>query len=342
MLDSEIDGMVQDYQQFATSKGDVQKRFIMDKRNVILQITTPPGFDRTLLLRDAAEALHLPVLNRALLIGSIDVPDIDIARSLSQYLSDAPPHGHIIGDLPAVEVVQEVLSAYSDKSGMMLHSLVVESGRSQEDGTRDFFRKLAPICFEDPSLAGDYYDFLDTCKKLDIEPVLISGACSYIYWGRRALKDLDVLVPNLDKLQALALSRHLNVEHLVSSFADTQFLNFSHGVEAISDLVVLVKEDNGVRRIPFTYKDIMSDARKVRFLGEQCTLMSPEMTVLFKFALGRFGVDQWGQQKDDYEDARGVFVSQNINLGSLRRRAEQIGALDRVILGEKILQLGDK
>lgn len=206
--------------------------------------------------------------------------------------------------------------------------------------SREFFRILSPISFENPTLARDYFHFRDTCKVLRVPFILISGACSYIYWGRRALKDIDILVPARNSLNKLAKKVNLPIEEIRSSYAKSRYLNFSSGVEVVTDLSVVYKnEDGGKGEVPFTFEELKRDARQVRFMGEKCKIMSPESLVLFKFCLGRLGIDDYGHHKDDYEDARGVLISQNIDLESLRRRAERLGALKRVVLAEQILGL---
>ena len=179
----------------------------------------------------------------------------------------------------------------------------------------------------------------EICTRLSIPHILIAGACSYIYWGRRPLKDLDILVPTLNDLKAIGEGVGENVEHLVSAFADTQYLNFSEGVEVVSDLVVIYKENGKEKRTAFPFDELMTDARRVRFLGEECLIMSPETLIIFKFSLGRFGIDKWGHHKDDYEDAMGVIISQNIDFEKLKKRAEKLGVFDRVLLGGKILNI---
>ncbi len=346
-----IEQKAQEYQEFRRPRGEYT---YMDKRNRIIALL---GGDAPLIANmavDVSETLHLPTLSSR---------DVGSTAELKSRLEDAPPHGYVLDSIPGNVDDLEVVEGWSKEHGMVVHlysvdgqlddnqKAVVEearkrgldvnnlSGSSLDDKSKDLFRKISPFCFEDPNLAEKYYQFQGVCQKLGIPHMLISGACSYIYWGRRPLKDLDILVSSKEMLDAIGKEIGVGTEHLVSSFADTNYLNFSEGVEAVSDLAVLYKDDESQHRVEFAFDDLMSDAKSVRFMGTSNTLMSPEMLVLFKFALGRFGIDKWNHHKDDYEDARGVMISQSIDLNSLEERARKIGALDRVLLGEKILSL---
>lgn len=246
------------------------------------------------------------------------------------------------------KVVRERLRIYEKECSDILKALRgtttkvwdVDGNRTISEVSRNFFQIFSRIGFEYPTLAQDYFQFRDLCQELGIPHILVSGVCSYIYWGRRALKDIDVLVPSLDALKKLAEKVSLPIEKIRSSYANSQYLNFSSGVEVVTDLSVVFKRDSEEKReIPFTFRELDRDAKLVRFMGEKCKIMSPESLVLFKFCLGRFGIDDYGQHKDDYEDARGVLISQNIDFGSLRRRAKRLDALERVVLAEQILGL---
>lgn len=331
-------------EQYLAFREQAVKKESMDKRNFVVVLKGFPEIVQSKLLLDVSETLHLPHLAASTFKGQFSFED---------YLKAMPPHGFVTGDLPGSQDEQIALLKWSLRQGMSLHfchseQVFIEimgenvySHRLNGDNiTRKFFQELSPFCFEDPKLAEKYFQFLDICKEKKIPNILVAGACSYIYWGRRPLKDLDILVPSKKDLEAVASEVDGKIEHLISAYADTNYLNFSEGVEVISDLKVLY-EDEQKRKIvvPFDFKELESDAQNVRFMGESSWLMSPEMLVLFKFSLGRFGVDQWGHHKDDYEDASGVLVSQNIDLDALRKRAEKLSALPRVALGEKILNL---
>lgn len=318
---------------------------IMDKRNLAIILDCPPKY-RDVLLSDLTETLHLPPI----------VPDI-ISQN-TQLL----PHGYIFSGYPKEKVDVDRVQKWSKESKINLHVVkVIDCSKFESSGdllkdadcikheiemnegvdevSKNIFRKLSPYCFEDPNLADDYYKFRDTCEKLNTDHILISGACSYIYWGRRPLKDIDVLVPNLEQLKNLGFTVNQPVDHLVSSFADTQYLNFASSLEPVCDLAVFSDIDENKVRINFDWSDINEDSKEVRFLGVKCKLMSPEMLVLFKFCLGRFGIDKWGKHKDDYEDARGVIISQSIDWNKVEQLAIKLGALDQVKKGKKILDL---
>lgn len=353
-----IEQCVEEYRQFRDSLDKKE----MDKRNLLVALLAPPSFNKTALVTDITETLHLPPLNRAL-VSAVNVSDW--ANQLEKRLNELPPHGYVLCDLPQSSEEATVVAEWVNRVGLNLQIVDLQDRKQdvkdkhlvdflknrgavvhQLDATvsdnqiaRNFFTSISPYCFEDKQLAEKYYEFRDICQELKIPHILISGACSYIYWGRRPLKDLDILVPGKENLQRIGDRIGQKAEHLVSSYADTNYLNVSEGVEVVSDLWVLSSSGEDQKRIPFAFDDLASDAQEIRFLGEKCTIMSPETLILFKFALGRFGIDQWGHHKDDYEDARGVLISQSVDLAKLRERAKQINALDRVVLGEKILGL---
>lgn len=333
----------QSYRDFAKAKEELVPA-VMDKRNVVISVSRFAHPKRSQLLQGIAETLHLPLINSAML-----------DNGLKPLLYDNPPHGYVFDELPTSTEELAVVEGWLAEVGMTMHTVDVSGSKrltvpskvktiqhvldtkNAESLERQFFRAISPHCFEDPNLADDYYRFVDICLKLNVPHILIAGACSYIYWGRRPLKDIDVLVPSHDDLKKISTEADKPIEHIISPYADTQFLNFSSGVEPVSDLVVTYDSQGTQQRVPFTFDELMSDARTVRFMGESCTLMSPEMLVLFKFSLGRFGIDQWKHHKDDYEDARGVLVSQTVDWNSLEKRARRLGAFERVALGRKIL-----
>ncbi len=301
----------------------------MDKRNIIIVFPKSRKIQSIGLPNDAAETLHLPLVNIQMLKDS--------NLTLKEYLRMNPPHGYVLDGIVQSARDKKSLQDWSNEAGMTVCYYNPEKVPSR-DLTRDFFRTISPLCFEDPALADDYYRFVDLCRTVGVEHMLVSGACSYIYWGRRSLKDLDVIVPSLEDLKELSTKTNLPIQPLKSSFAFTNYFEFSSSVEVVSDLEVLYEDDEGQQGIRFSYQEMLQDSRIVRFMGEDVRLMSPEMLVIFKFSMGRLGIDQWGKHKDDYEDARGVIVSQNINSDSLESRAKKIGALDRVLLGKKILE----
>lgn len=328
-------------EQYLAFREKIQKKEMMDKRNLVIILNGATDDARAQLLLDASETLHLPTLQ----ISSFNEP-----KSFERFLQSMPPHGFVTADLKENTPEQELLVEWAGKQGMDLHSFGLTKSVKDIEGanihqldinnlTRSFFEEVSPFVFEDPKLAEKYYQFKDICNKKNIPYIFVAGACSYIYWGRRPLKDLDILVPDQASLKIIGEEIGESVEHLVSAYADTHYLNFSEGVEVISDLKVLYKEQDKQRIVNFSFDELNKDKKEVRFMGENCHLMSPEMLVLFKFSLGRFGIDQWGHHKDDYEDANGVLISQNVNLASLRHRAARMSALPRIALGEQILNL---
>lgn len=327
--------------QYLSFREKIQGKENMDKRNLAIVLRGASENIRTQLLLDTAETLHLPPLYMS---------NFGAADPFEKFLQSMPPHGFVIADLKENAPEQQVLVKWAANQGMSVHTFCLDgTAKGIEEGdnhqleqnnlTRSFFQEVSPFVFEDPKLAEKFFQFKDICEKKRIPYIFVAGACSYIYWGRRPLKDLDILVPNQENLRQIGEEIGQTVEHLISAYADTHYLNFSEGVEVISDLKVLYKEGGKQNVIDFSFEELDRDKREVRFMGESCHLMSPEMLVLFKFGLGRFGIDQWGHHKDDYEDANGVLISQNVNLESLRQRAERMGALPRIALGEQILDL---
>lgn len=326
-------------EEYRAFREGLQPRELMENRSFIITLEVPQNFNKTPLLQDLSETLHLPILSRQMLGLNESTPEQNVIQSLRNYLSSQPPHGWVIDNLFNTKGEKKVVKDWSKENNLTIHSIDANLDKNRESITRGVFIELSKFCFEDRNLAAKYYEFRDICKRLSIPHVFIAGVCSYIYWGRRPLKDLDILVPTLDDLKTIGEEVGEKVEHLVSSYADTQYLNFSEGVEIVSDLVVIFKENGEEKRIVFPFEELMKDAMRVRFLGEECHVMSPEMLIIFKFSLGRFGIDKWGHHKDDYEDARGVIISQNIDFVKLEERARKLGAYDRVVLGGKILNI---
>lgn len=210
----------------------------------------------------------------------------------------------------------------------------LKSTLSFSEMIRQFFTILSPYVFQDPKLASQFYYFKDLCKRLNIPFIIISGACTYIYGGKRSLKDVDVCVASKEDLKTIAKAVKKEVSPVESSCARTYYLNLKE-IDVNAEIEVLFNEKQKSGR--FDFAEIQQDAREVTFLGEKCLVMSPEMLILFKLALGRLGTDDFSDYKDDYEDARGVFISQPIKQESLHRRAEKMGLLDRIKEGERTL-----
>lgn len=230
---------------------------------------------------------------------------------------------------------QAILEVFQT-AGFQIHT--IDSNGLIQETARRVFKELSPLSFDDSELANKYFDFKDLCADKGIDFMLISGACGYIYRGRRPLKDLDVLVPSLSDLQQIAISIQEQVEFIDSSYATSQYLNYSAGLEPVTDLSIKYKEAGGVKAVPFRLADLSGEAVTVRFFGEACKIMSPEWLVVFKLCMGRSGKDDFGHNKNDYADAYDVAISQPLDYERISQIAKQIGAENRVREGLEILK----
>ena len=238
------------------------------------------------------------------------------------------------------EAIQPRGISKPEESIFFEHTLEVNNSLDQI--TRSFFLQISPYIFKKGKLVDRYYYFFDLCQKLDIENILVTGACIYYYQGRRQLEDIDTVVSNLRDLEKISSATGKPLESTSSKVGIMKYVNLGE-VDILSDLRLAYKEDdNKSIYADFNFTELKSDAQRVNLFGLPALITSPEMTVLMKMYLGRYGVDEWGLPKDDYEDTRGVIISQNVDLASLEKRAKKLGALDRVILGEKILGLDQK
>ncbi len=229
----------------------------------------------------------------------------------------------------------DILTAFGNL-GLKVHS--IDANGPIKATARKIFQELSPLSFEDPQLSQKYFEMKDFCEASHINFMLISGACGYIYRGRRPLKDLDILVPSLTDLETIARNVDGKIELIKSSYAISRYLNYSSGVELVTDLSIRYIEEGQVKEIKFAFADLDKDSKIVRFMGENCKIMSPEWLIVLKLCMGRSGKDDYGHNKNDYADAYDVTVSQPIDYERIKAMARQIGAEKRVEEGLTILQ----
>ena len=231
---------------------------------------------------------------------------------------------------------RDILLETLKENGATIHTF--DANGKLGETSRTVFKELSPLAFEDPELATKYFEFRDLCEQEKIDFMLVSGACSYIYRGRRPLKDLDIIVPSSDDLAKISGKTGIPTEKVESSYASSQYLNFSSGVELVSDLSVLYSENGEAQKVPFDFEDLNQDSRVVRFFGESCKIMSPEWLIVFKACLGRAGTDDFGHNKNDYQDAFDVTISQPVDFNRISDIAKRIGAEARVNSGLEIVK----
>ena len=228
--------------------------------------------------------------------------------------------------------VLEVLQSY----GFQIHN--IDSNGVIRNTNRKILEELSPLSFDDPQLTTKYFQLKDFCESQGIDFMFISGACGYIYRGRSPLKDLDVYVPTKDGMEIVAKSIGVPTESLESSYAISQYLNYSSGVELVTDLSIKYTEDGQSKVINFPYQRLDQDARIVRFFGENVKIMSPEWLIILKLCMGRSGQDDFGHNKNDYADAYDVTVSQPVDYDLVMSIAKEVGAEKRVVSGLEILR----
>lgn len=201
---------------------------------------------------------------------------------------------------------------------------------------RQFFLRFTPDCLPRKTIAENYYRFYDLCREKGIPFLIIAGACTYYYWGVHPLYDIDVVVPSIKEMEILAQKTEGQINrNSASKIGVMNYLDLGD-VDVLSDInLISDREGIGKQRL-FSFAELFEDSWQVDFFGVKSRMTSPEMTILMKFFLGRFGMDNWGVPKDDYEDGWGTFLKQGINLNNLRLRAHGMGILEEVDLAEQI------
>lgn len=304
------------------------------------------------LARECAETFRFPQID-----GKLLEAENYLARVGEQAVQALPGGVVVWGDLQGKEVSKETVDVLS-RQGLPVHVFNIDSEKrggevgqldflsnhhinvkgSLEEITRDFFLQLSPLVFKKNNLVEKYYYFHDLCQGLGSKSVLVTGACTYYYQGRRPLEDIDTVVSGVGDLEKISASTGRPLESTTSKVGMMNYVNLGE-VDVLSDLRLAYKnaEGNSVYT-NFPFEELAKGARKVRLFGLPVMLTSPEVTVLMKIYLGRYGVDDWGLPKDDYEDARGVVESQKVDFPSLKQRARELGMLERFALGERILK----
>jgi|SRR3989344_2559578 len=206
---------------------------------------------------------------------------------------------------------------------------------STDQNLRRFFLQFTPKCFTE-EIAKSYYHFYDLCQETKTTFIVVAGGCTYFYWGVYPLHDIDVVVPSVDDSENLA-SKIGNEIHYASS-SNVGVMNYLNlgDVDVLSDVILYSDREDKRRERLFSFDELAEDAMEVDFFGVKTKMTSPEMTVLMKFYLGRFGIDKWGVIKDDYEDGWGTFIKKDLNIEKLRQRANRMGIEEELELAERV------
>lgn len=198
--------------------------------------------------------------------------------------------------------------------------------------SRKAFEVISEKCFQEPGLAKQYFLFKDSTAELGVPFLIVSGACSYLYYGKRSLKDIDVIVPSKDSLEQIGSKFKSQVSWSEGSKAQMYYLNLKE-IDVNAEVEILDED----KIIKFNWDFLNKNSTEVSFLGEQVNIMSPELLIIFKFSIARFGIDDFNDYKDDYEDVRGVFISQSIDFRKLESLAKEVSATEKLEYGLKLL-----
>lgn len=291
----------------------------------------------------------------------LDLINLHNVQSLKTFFDSNTPQGWIFSGIPSSNQALDLI-AWSKESGFNLKVFnfendSIETNKKFNDYSKNkipifnfdtathfdqlsssVFIKISELCFEEPGLVEKYFYFREIVNRLKIRHLIISGACSYIYYGKRSLKDIDVLVPSKEDLEKISNAAGGAVIKSDGSKASMYYLNLRE-IDVNSEVVVRWQEGRKQKEVPFNFNNLYKDSKSINFLGINCPVASPEDTVLFKLCLGRLGIDDFNDYKDDYEDVRGLVISQPINWNILHRKAQDLNVLERVFKGEKILKI---
>lgn len=290
----------------------------------------------------------------------LDLIDLNRVRDLADLLKHSPPQGYIFEGLPTFNQAETIikwsrqskfnlyifdLNTKTDTSnkknilGRFLKShcqiFTFDSNKDLIELSQDVFCQISRLCFQEPGLAEKYFYFREVAQKLHIPHIIISGACSYIYYGKRSLKDIDVVVPKKTDLEKLSKIVNMPVIKSSSSCANMYYLNLKE-VDVNSEIEIFWQEGGKNKVVNIDFNTLLKDARKISFLGADCLVASPEDTIIFKFCLGRLGIDDFNDFKDDFEDVRGLIISQPINWSLVHKKAQKMGALERIKRGKQL------
>lgn len=247
-------------------------------------------------------------------------------------------HGVVVGREGIEQYGKDVLNGWRLDSQLQLKvSRFGGEYSTQLEIVRSFFREATPWFFKKGKLADTFYRFSDACETLDVNHVLVAGACTYYYWGGWPLWDIDTVMNSIQALNKLARLNHKQVDCTESDIGKMKYVDFGE-VDALADLTLSYREDSKKVDTDFSYQELTADARCIRLFGQECQITSAEMTVLMKLYLGRFGLDKWNVPKDDYEDGLGVLVSQDVSLDAIIKRAQRLGIVERIETGIEIAE----
>jgi len=289
---------------------------------------------RKRIAKDIKETLHLDLLSTT--------------KDLNSFIKTNPLRGYIFENPSLDKINLEKVTDWSRKYSFEVVFFILADKIKQKSGntyyfdsqlpfkqlSEEIFNKISELCFQEPGLAKKYFYFRNISQKLSIPHIIVSGACSYLYYGKRSLKDIDLIIPSKSDLGKLSKITDIPVIKSDSSCASMYYMNLKE-VDVNSEVEVFWENC----RVKFDFNELIKDAKSIPFLGVSCLVMSPEDLIIFKFCLARFGIDDFNDYKDDFEDVRGVIISQPINWEKLHKKAIKMGALERVKAGERLLGL---
>lgn len=321
----------------------------MESAHIGIVILGSQSFESSIISLSIKHTLHL------------DLIDLNRVRDLADLFKHSPPQGYIFKGLPTFDQAETIIKwSRQSKFDLYIFDLNTKTDTSNKKNilsgfskshcqiftfngnknlielSQDVFCQISRLCFQEPGLAEKYFYFREVSHKLHIPHIIISGACSYIYYGKRSLKDIDVVVPKKTDLEKL--SRIVNIPVIKSSSfcANMSYLNLKE-VDVNSEIEIFWQEGGKNKVVNIDFNALLRDARKISFLGVDCLVASPEDTIIFKFCLGRLGIDDFNDFKDDFEDVRGLIISQPINWPLVYEKAKKMGALARIKRGKKLL-----
>lgn len=290
---------------------------------------------RSKLVMYLAETIRFQLIN----CDTVDLVDL-LPASTNRYVFNNPPnnftqlrailnwsknnnyHLTIISLNPAQKNDENLIQAFFKVGADIIK---INNGQDLEKISQEMFVKLSRYIFLEEGMAEGYYRLREICKPEWAEHIFVSGMPTFVYGGRVLMKDFDILVPeNKQKIITQTIGTPVKIKD--SSVAYTRSSYVGNSVETVSGLVVYA----GKQKIPFSFEFLWEEVRFVRFMGLKVPIMGLEDLVLFKIALGRLGIDDFGKYKDDLSDVEGLIGIQQVNWKKLQTRAERLGMEKRL------------
>lgn len=203
-----------------------------------------------------------------------------------------------------------------------------------EEVARKVFLELSPYICQEAGMARGYYLLRSLCHPSYGEHIFIAGMSTYIHNpDLDEFKDFDILVPD-SKIEEIAARIGEEVQEKRSAHADTRSVYPGDSVEAISDLIVHV----GDQDIPFPFEFLWEEVKFIRFMGMKCPFMGIEDLMLLYAALARQGKDYYGKEKRDLTNLAYLAGRSSVDWLRLRERTQRLGMMDR--LTDKLQEVG--